>query len=280
MLHSLRWHCKHEEITVYLMNHSLNDSLVRSFETFLDRKCRIALKTIDVKETQMDNLPIVDQNLSIEMYYRILAQFLLPQELDRILWLDADIVVLKDINNFYYQDFEDKLYVVCKDCKNEVFPITLVKEKMGIPADVQYFNSGVMLMNLKILRMQTNCDEILAVCEDMKNRITFPDQDLLNYMYMGKVKYADWYQYNHQLADVKKLKQNELKKISILHYTGKEKPWKPEYYRFLALSYWIAVYRSGKRTEAAKTIARIFERELARSIIGDWYRSVRNLICR
>ena len=54
---------------------------------------------------------------SVAMYFRIFAHVLLPESIDRILYLDADIIVKNDITSFYAQDFEDKYMIVNEDKK-------------------------------------------------------------------------------------------------------------------------------------------------------------------
>ena len=83
------------------------------------RHLRMDLEVIDVSITVFDQLPLNNGRFSIEIYYRVLAQFLLPQTVDRIMWLDADIVICGTISDFYHQDFEGALVTACPDVNCE-----------------------------------------------------------------------------------------------------------------------------------------------------------------
>ena len=70
MLHSLRRH-NQEDITVYLLNRSLDPIAVNKFESYLRKHLRIHLEIIDISATAFEQLPLVDARFSIEIYYRL-----------------------------------------------------------------------------------------------------------------------------------------------------------------------------------------------------------------
>ena len=71
MLLSLRNNCN-QEITLYLINHSLSDKSLEHLSQFLYKNCDIRLINIPINHTVFDELPIVFPNLfSIEIFYRI-----------------------------------------------------------------------------------------------------------------------------------------------------------------------------------------------------------------
>ncbi len=138
-------------------------------------------------------LSLTDGNahFSTAMYYRIIAPFVLPRDPDRALCLDADIIVNKDLCAFYNQPFGDRLPVVCPSFDADSDEIARIKEKLGLSAGHVYFNSGVMLMNLGKMREEKKLPQIMDVILRMQPVLTYPDQDILNKLYEGKVKYAD-----------------------------------------------------------------------------------------
>lgn len=251
MLYSMRMHTK-EEITVFLLNHKLSAVQVDNITTYLEKECKIQLREIDVRSTPLDELPVGDYNFTIEMYYRILAQFLLPETLDRILWIDADAVLLGDISTFYHQDFHETKYVVCADSQNNTDYVQACRKRLGLRYDHIYFNSGVMLMNLCSLRAETDLNTIVNQCLRLKDRLEFPDQDILNYLYQGQVNYADWEKYNYQLANTRHLPDDVSEGIIILHYTGRNKPW--NYWQINGTSryYWKVRFKQGDRWATIK----------------------------
>lgn len=252
MLFSLQLAVK-DKIQVYFINHSVSDKELFDFRQYLLSNCRnITLNLVDITNTPLDQLPIGKMHFSIEMYYRILAQFLLPSSIDRILWLDADIVVRKDISTFYNQQFDGMKYIVCPDSRPMSKSVTECKKNLSLGNDDIYFNSGVMLMNLDLLRKETNMQNIINTCYRMQDLVTYPDQDILNYMYVGQVKFADWKKYNFQLNGINTLEKKMIEDIYILHFAGPEKPWNYWHINGGSKYWWSFRIKQGKRPEAIK----------------------------
>ena len=198
MLHSLRRY-NSEDVTVYLINRSLNDNKIRKLREYLHKNLTMDFKVINVSETVFDELPVFEERFSVEMYYRVIAQFLLPKSVDRIMWLDADIVICGNISDFYHQDFEDKLLAACPDALCDSEEIVTIKSKLGLPKEHIYFNSGVLLLNIEALREKTQINEIVKTAQSISKNFTYPDQDLLNYLYSSQIKYCDQNRFNCSL---------------------------------------------------------------------------------
>lgn len=244
MLLSLRLHTP-GEIRVFLMAHSLNEKEIDRFRRFLTRH-DMALELVDVHHTELDAFPLGNRHFSIEMYYRILAQFLLPADLERILWMDADIIIRKDLTEFYNQDFNRKLLCVCRDKSQESPEVVSIKERLGLGQEHVYFNSGVLLLNLARLRQATTRTNILKVAAALSDRLTYPDQDILNFLYTNEVKYCPWEVYNYQVLYERRIPKDRLAKIAILHYVGECKPWNYHYLWPSARDYWAVQCRRGR----------------------------------
>lgn len=204
----------------------------------------------------------VSHHFSIETYYRFLAQDIIPKTEDRVLWLDADMIVKKSIKDFYNQDFEGKYLVVCRSINKN--PQVLLK-KLNCPPGTVYFNAGTILFNLNLVRNVTLADyhEYFA---DNKDRITWLDQDILNGMYALKTKIADYRLYNMQMfsEDIFSATEKQYIKEStaIVHYIGAVKPWQAAYKNPCA-KYWI---------QYAKKVWTIQEYiSFLRSRIANWY---------
>lgn len=248
MLHSFRRN-NSEDVTVYLINRSLNSAELKKFRNYLQKYLRMDLVVIDVSTTAFDQLPLNDGRFSIEIYYRVIAQFLLPQTVDRIMWLDADIVICGTISDFYHQDFEGALLVACPDVDCEDKEILRIKENLGLSREHIYLNSGVLLLNIEALRKITDLQDIVQTAQSIAQYFVYPDQDLLNYLYTGRVKYCDQNQYNCQVKAFGKLTKYQCDQIAILHYAGHQKPWLFYYIYGLskaAIPYWKEIALQGK----------------------------------
>lgn len=261
MLYSLKQNTK-EIINAYFLNYRVENNDISQFKTIL-KKYKINVEIIDVKGIEFGNYPIA-HHLSIETYFRILAQFILPTEIDRILWLDADIIVMKDISAFYNQVFQGKVYIVCEEKVNNTEYGMNLKKSIGLPDDYKYFNAGVMLMNLELLRHISNVESIMRECEKLRNKVEWFDQDMLNILYQNQLKYDDPLKYNYQLGHDKDISKAQLNNICILHYNTRHKPWNYEDINRASLYYWKAYSRRGKREK--KEARRIYKNKTTESL--------------
>ena len=248
MLHSFRRN-NSEEATVFLLNQSLNQAEIKRLSAYIQNRLHMAFVAVDVQTSAINQLPLRFNRFSIEIYFRVIAQFLLPESIDRVLWLDADIVVCGDVSAFYHQDFHGKLLAACPDAFYKEKSISRIKADLGLPEEHIYFNSGVLLLNIAALRKETELHKIIQTAQSSADRFVYPDQDLLNCLYTGKVKYCDLYEYNCQTLFYQDLTPEQIEKIAILHYAGNLKPW--EFYSIHSLSkaaipYWREVALQGK----------------------------------
>ena len=88
------------------------------------------------------------------IYYRLLAQNYLPKDLDKVLYLDADILCINDLQPLYELPLEDHLYAAANHSKLTEVTTVINKVRLKNYESEGYFNSGVLLMNLTQLRQE------------------------------------------------------------------------------------------------------------------------------
>lgn len=180
------------------------------------------------------------------VYYRIFAASILPENLDRVLYLDPDTIVIKPLEEFYSMDFDDNYYIACSHTKEILTGINRIR--LGIKNDAPYINSGVMLMNLHILRKEQTLKEVYDYVRKRGQFFILPDQDVITALYGDRVKLADTFKYNlsdrlialnnlnpvgNEIIDMDWVKKNTV----IIHYYGDNKPWKEKYNGILDVFY-------------------------------------------
>lgn len=186
------------------------------------------------------------------VYYRIFAPLLLPKEMDKILYLDCDLVVHNTIDQLYEKDFQDNLFVACSHIG--VFLRFMNRLRLGGGKGKVYMNTGVLLMNIPKLRKQIDVPAIRKYTLKYKRRLILFDQDVLYHFFGDNVLQIDEKTYNlsdrqiclHNLTHRKKITPLWVEKNNaIAHYIGKNKPWKSNYKGILGKYY----YRYKKRIE-------------------------------
>lgn len=191
MLYSLFKNNSEQEIDVYILNSDLERESIREYELLAEEYGNC------VHELRIDNsifpegIPVT-KIWSIEAYYRLVLLDILPADVDRLLYLDVDIIVNKDIQDMYSSDFSGKLILAveddfnaCPSGKREVLFRNYLKQGMV------YFNSGVMLLDVKALRKHYSFKRYMETLQKIMNNIVAPDQDLLNYVHWQEVGFLD-----------------------------------------------------------------------------------------
>lgn len=113
-------------------------------------------------------------------FSRCYAAELLP-EVDKLLYLDLDIQIDHDISELWDIDIDNYAIAGVIDLNVRSYPFSYM------PNINSYINSGVLLMNLKYFREHGITEMLHAELNSQKLR--FPDQDALNIVCYGKIKY-------------------------------------------------------------------------------------------
>jgi lipopolysaccharide biosynthesis glycosyltransferase len=127
-----------------------------------------------------------DTYLTVETYFRLYLPELLS-DLDKILWIDGDTVIDKDIAELYNIELGNKFAAVGIHVFYKGMPLTEIEIEAGT-----YFNAGVMLLNLLALRefdlLAQSIQQIPLLFERFKAKglIFYADQEVLNYLLRGK----------------------------------------------------------------------------------------------
>ncbi len=229
MLTSLYENNSDSAITVYILHSELTDGQIDAFEQ-LARQHGGQVQSVFVDRSLFSEGLMITAEWSIETYYRLLMADALPQEVERILYLDGDIIVNGNIRDFYDLDFEDKLLGVCmeteKNMENQPQLNSRMFEKL-LKQGFYYFNAGVMLWNLKAIRGHYTFADYMKVAEEYADVLVTPDQDILNYCYWNKGKYVESAVYNQFSRDAHyegKTYQKIREQTRIVHFAS-AKPW-------------------------------------------------------
>lgn len=156
---------------------------------------------------------------SIDAYYRLFIETAFPQY-DKAIYLDSDVVLLNDIAKLYETDVTGYLVGAVYEQNTDRNPefTNYVEEIIGIPYNT-YFNSGVMVMNLAEFRKNKVQKNFLRMLTEYNFDCLAPDQEYLNVICHGKVKYLPTGWNKHSFPEPP---QGEL---NLVHYALSNKPW-------------------------------------------------------
>ena len=224
MLYSLACQ-QNEKIVVYLLQSSIRPEKLDELRTFIGKRCHGELNVVPIDKELFANVPR-QKWWSEETYYRLISFALLPESVERILWLDGDIIVKGDISELYNQSFDGNYAVACAEDTMKHHA------RLGLSGAHRYFNAGVILYDMNALRRDFAVQDIFDCIGKHKEHLDLLDQDVLNVLFDGRVKYADARVYNHEAFGFNvlgKAKMDEIRDVArIFHYKGAVKPWDPK----------------------------------------------------
>ncbi|MCU9613380.1 glycosyltransferase family 8 protein [Caldibacillus lycopersici] len=225
-----------DAFTIYLLHTDISEAEMKALSQFVEENHQ-QLHPIVIPSGYFVNAPVF-RHYTTEMYYRLGAHLFLPKSVERILYLDPDIVVINPISEFYQLPFDDNLFIAAEHEHSTKMIRSLNKLRLRTPLAKGYFNTGVLLMNIQKIREAVKLEDIYQFIEEHKFRLVLPDQDVLNALYWDKIKPVDGFRYNYdarffQLTKLLPSEKNDLNWIKentvFIHYCGKEKPWHDDY---------------------------------------------------
>ena len=269
------------EINVYFLASALQDEAFNELESYLKKispKC--VLYPIKVDKNVFAELPMWG-HFSVETYYRILVLKLLPESVDRVLFLDADLLITGNIENFYNQDFYDNLVIACKD--RTISGNLEFYKKLDFPDYYLYINAGTLLYDIKEIRKLYPWETILKFIAEKKDSIQWLDQDIVNMFFHKKIKVCENF-YNEQVPPiVSRAEELAVRKTAkIIHYCSYRKPWDSSYAGIMGDIWWSYAVNAGYTVEyekfKKKSIDKRVKRFIFRAVESICSRIRRNLI--
>ncbi len=222
----------------YVLESGLSEEHKRQI---LSLQCdNLSIEFIDVRKFIDKNVTrafAVTEHFTPETYYR----FFLPQifpNLDKVLYLDADSLIMRDISPLFEINIEENYLGVTHDCEivrmsnlDDTEYSDYFTKTLGVKIE-NYFQAGVMLVNLTQMRQDSITEKLLSALIKIGTP-KFVDQDILNMVCQNKVKFIpqNWdYTWHLSFWDNKYLehigdplnKEYEKARLNpyIIHFTG------------------------------------------------------------
>lgn len=250
MLSSLLYSNPDTCFNVFILHSSIkNDELTETREILFSSNTLIPIEVSDLK---LEDVPTTAR-YPREIYYRIFAAEFLPGDIERVLYLDPDIIINGSVKELYNMPMGDSMFAAASHIKGFMHKVN--EFRLNIDEDSPYINSGVMLMNLRHLRAEQNRNEVYDFIDKNRSRLVLPDQDIISGLYGSRIIPIDPYKYNmterllalHPQSDVRIGVKWVRKNSTVIHYCGRNKPWKSNYVGQLGVFYKETVYRMAQR---------------------------------
>ncbi|MBR4473201.1 MAG: glycosyltransferase family 8 protein [Oscillospiraceae bacterium] len=235
-------------LVIYVFYSSLEQRSIDSVRELEDGES-VFFRFRKVEDSFLDGIAIPPQ-FSKETYYRLLAHHLFNEDIEKVLWLDGDLIINGPLSDFYEQDFHGKLYIAVEDFNSRFLHAKRVALKM--PPDAAYINSGVMLFNLKDAQKTLNDEEIVQYLADNQDVLEYADQDVFNGLLHEHILIVDpehRYNYFAEYITIKNRK-SVCQNARVIHFCGERKPWKKDFYNPGFSLWWKYAWKTGPEYRA------------------------------
>lgn len=207
-----------KKICFYILYNELDEKDCSRIEMFVKKngaECRF----IYIDKAVFANFPM-EERFSVEAYFRLAVQDVIPTGVDKLLYLDCDMIVINDIEELYQENLEGKYFAACG-----------FSPRCESGGD---FNSGMLLFDMKRMREDITLDTYRILTQKMEKDF-YLDQALLNEQFAKDgVKYVWKQKYNFTCPFYRKYKKQVQKElpdysmedIVIVHFAGPGiRPW-------------------------------------------------------
>ncbi len=187
-------------------------------------------------------------------YYRLFSSTILPASIDKVIYLDGDMVVRHDISDLWNYDIEG---CAVAGVINQTETVKY-HNRLHYPMSKKYINNGVAVFNLKLWREEGVEQQFVNMIKKYPERILTADQDVMNVVLQDKkkilpIKYnvqeGFYYRLEYMSFDYWGIQQEmdeAIKDPWILHYAGAHKPWvkgcghplKDEFFKYQNKTIW------------------------------------------
>lgn len=218
-LSSMKKHLSKEfSYKVYILHSGLSEIDSKKLLTLAEKNFEIYYVDVSERVKDIERFLHLRDYYTAAIYYRLFIVGMFPQY-DKALYLDCDTVVLSDVAELYNTDLGDNYIGAIADQAVAAVPAfcDYTKNALGIDGE-KYFNSGVILMNLKKFREEKFYEQFYSILSSY-DFIVAPDQDCLNLICKDKVKY-----FGTEWNAMPVLGETE-KTPKIVHYNLVHKPW-------------------------------------------------------
>lgn len=182
LLASIRKTCDHP-ITIHLLNNGIDCESINLLRYQINSYPNWVFKPYDISNIQ--NALTIDNpsQISLTSYARLYLGVILPEDVEKVLYLDCDTIVCSDISELYNMSLDNNYIAGVMDIDtNTSKHMTLLDTKE------YYFNAGVLLINLSLWRKDNLLSLYLRHLSDNNGNVYHHDQGIINYVCRGRKK--------------------------------------------------------------------------------------------
>ncbi|WP_107947384.1 glycosyltransferase family 8 protein [Lysinibacillus parviboronicapiens] len=229
MLQSVINNSKYDYITVHILHNNLTQDDIDVIFNVFGEINMLSLKFYKVDNSNFKDFPLVAEHLTVETFYRLKLADLISEDIKKIIYIDSDMIVKQNLMEIWAINLKDYPLAAVANFDDFMY------KKIGLKKRLDYFNAGLILINLELWREEEYFEIFIEYAKKNKGKIFFGDQDILNGVLNGnwlslqpkwnvqnfwcfiKEDFINWYSENeYELI---------ISNPAIIHFSGPLKPW-------------------------------------------------------
>jgi lipopolysaccharide biosynthesis glycosyltransferase len=169
-----------EDISAYIIHGPIDVSEKKKLTVYLGRFLS-SVSFIQIDPKTLEGFPVFG-HLPLSTYYRFLIPTILPASLQKVIFLDCDLIVVDSLSGLWNMPLGNHPLAAVTD-----HHIKENCQRLGLSESSGYFNPGVLVINLDRWRKKNILSEGLKFAKSTKATLKHCDQDILNHIFKG-----DW----------------------------------------------------------------------------------------
>lgn len=229
-------------VNVYIVDDGI--SAVNKIKLKASINSPVSLTFINLNEVvkERSSLPLDSSSFPLNVYIRLFIPYFIPVEIARVIYLDVDMIVKRDLLELWNLDLQGKVVAAVTDrCETIGSSWGGIRnyEALQLNPEAKYFNSGLLVIDVEAWRNSNYTNEILDCISENKAYANFPDQYGLNVVLSG-----NWLELDQRWNTFAPLAVSD---PFIIHFIG-IKPifasynfntiYKDEFFNYLKLTKW------------------------------------------
>ena len=174
-----------DKINIFILDDGITEENKKRIELLITNPNHVLnfIKTKNLSDLEV-NILSLERNIDMESfttYSRLFIPSLLPNDIDKVIYLDCDALIVDSFKELWNINIEDYYCGAVLDGTN-----TIIKNKLGFKLDDTYINAGFLLINLKKWRVDNVEEKFIQFMTENQNRFYQHDQGVLNNVFKSK----------------------------------------------------------------------------------------------
>lgn len=174
-----------QKINIYIIEDNVSIKNKEKLHTSIDKsKTELIWKKMSLILPKDIKLPLDKTTYPLNIYMRLFIPYFMADDIEKALYLDVDMIVQSDITNLFNYDLNDYCIGAVQDPSvltfNNSWGGVINYQELRIAGDTKYFNTGLLLMNIKKWKDQNLTEQIINCIDNNIKYANYPDQYGLN----------------------------------------------------------------------------------------------------